>query len=243
MGRNRQLPHDCPICPRKDRDWIDTLLANGVPYDEVSREFRIAVVFLRRHEVLHSTKQPSMDPLAILRGMRWLVEEQEKLARRELGAVKDRAAAEVVGRRQKAILNSLTVLREYANLTDAKRHLDSRVILPRWNQVIQRLAEKMKEIPGAMDALREFAREEGPQDIGVMIKTPEIEAQLKEEKEHPVFPEHRFDECPQCKRRSACFNATCPDPIQLCSRCEAEGLLNQTEAIVIPMAQIEDRTE
>ena len=45
MGRNRQLPHDCPICPRKDRDWIDTLLANGVPYDEVSREFRIAVVF------------------------------------------------------------------------------------------------------------------------------------------------------------------------------------------------------
>ena len=221
---NIDIARPCPVCPRKDRDWIEVLMAGGVYYGDIRLEFGISENDLRRHEALHSTKQPSVDPLTILREMRWLNEQSHKTSRREISTTNPKISEKVINRRFRAITSRLAVLKEYSVLINAPKHLDDRVVLPRWHQVIMNLSERLKDIPGAIDALTEWAKEQGPQNTGIMVKTNETIQQIEDERAKPTFTyEHNDHECPQCTRVYRCYRdkKTClgNHRFQLCKGC------------------------
>ena len=98
--------------------------------------------------------------------------------------------------------------------------MDAHVVLPRWHQVIMKLSEKLKHIPGATEALVEWAKEEGPANTGVMVKTDEVQRQIEQEKAEPHYAyHHRQHTCPRCARKFRCFDAHCTEPSQVCRKC------------------------
>lgn len=223
---NIAIERPCPVCPRRDKDWIESLMAAGVYYGDIRLEFGISEMDLRRHEALHSTKQPTVDPLTILREMRWLNEQSYKISRSEIVNQNSKISAEKVARRFRAITSRLGVLKEYSVLINAPKHLDDRVVLPRWHQVIMNLSEKLKDIPGAIDALTEWAQEQGPKNTGILVKTNDTLQQIDDERAKPSFEhEHREHECPQCTKVFSCFKGKCPssERSQMCKACIKEN--------------------
>lgn len=216
----------CPVCPRADRDWIETLMAAGAYYDDLRIEFGIRVIDLRRHESLHSTKQPSVDPLTLLREVRWLNEQAAKMVRRELAKPDKAPNKDILGRRMNVIGLALRVLHEYSTLVDAPKHLDQNVVLPRWHQVIMKLSERLKNIPGAVDALVEWAKEEGPQGAGVTAKTEEVQSRIEQEKANPSFKlgHHSHHTCPRCNKTFRCFDLLCVETVEVCRVCRKQEL-------------------
>jgi hypothetical protein len=153
----------CLVCHHPDKGMIESLLAAGVFYSDLAEEFGLQERSLRRHDALHSTKQPSVDPLSILRNIRWLNEQSTLLTQNLLrsGAGQKRSK-EIYRLRMEAIRTSLAVTTEYAKLTDAKKHIDPHVTLPRWKEVIGKLGEALRTIPEAEAALLKLEKEEGP---------------------------------------------------------------------------------
>jgi hypothetical protein len=155
----------CRVCEHEDGALIDMLLAAGVFYLDIGREFLLAVSELRRHEALHSTKQPSIDPVTILLHLKWLNEEAAKQAHREIYSSKGNLVSqERFDRRQKSLQTSLNVARAYADTINVKKHIDQYVSLPRWQQVMQKIAKRLKDIPGALEALGEAISENSPKE-------------------------------------------------------------------------------
>jgi len=153
----------CLVCHHPDKGMIESLLAAGVFYSDLAEEFGLQERSLRRHDALHSTKQPSVDPLSILRNIRWLNEQSTLLTQNLLrsGAGQKRSK-EIYRLRMEAIRTSLAVTTEYAKLTDAKKHIDPHVTLPRWKEVMSKLGEALRTIPEAQAALVKLQKEEGP---------------------------------------------------------------------------------
>ncbi len=164
---------NCIVCQHPERRWIEELLASGVYYDDVANEFAIQVHILRRHETLHSTIQSNVDPLTILRHMRWLMEKADHLANAVLNNLNDISNENL--RRQLSVINtSLTVSVEYAKLVNAKKHLDPHIALPRWQQVMQKIARALKDNPEGLKALMEIMQEEGPPDAPKYFRVPVV---------------------------------------------------------------------
>src|SRR6516162_6274174 len=153
----------CLVCHHPDRGMIESLLAAGVFYSDLTEEFGLQERSLRRHDALHSTKQPTVDPLSILRNIRWLNEQAHLLAQNLLrsGAGQKRSK-EIYRLRMEAIRTNLAVTTEYAKLVGAKKYLDPYVTLPRWKEVIGKLGEALRTIPEAEAALLKLEKEEGP---------------------------------------------------------------------------------
>jgi len=167
----RRYETKCLICGHPDRELIETLLAGGVFYSDLAEEFGLQERTLKRHEGLHSTLQPSVDPLSILRGIRWLNEQSSLLTQNLLrsGAGQKRSKA-IYQLRMEAIRTNLAVLSEYAKLTNAKKHIDPSITLPRWKEVVGKIMDCLKDIPEATAALSKVVKEEGPQDSPVYVK-------------------------------------------------------------------------
>ena len=162
----------CLVCHHPDKGLIETLLAGGVFYSDLAGEFGLQERTLKRHDALHSTLQPSVDPLSILRGIRWLNEQSSLLTQNLLrsGAGQKRSKA-IYQLRMEAIRTNLAVLSEYAKLTNAKKHIDPSITLPRWKEVTDKIMVALKDFPGAIEALAKVAKkDEGPQDGPVYVK-------------------------------------------------------------------------
>src|SRR5262249_42586802 len=161
----------CLVCHHPDKGLIETLLAGGVFYSDLAEKFGLQERTLKRHEALHSTKQDTVDPLSILRSMRWLNEQSTLLTQNLLrsGAGQKRSK-EIYHPRMEAIRTNLAVLSEYAKLTNAKKHIDPSITLPRWNEVVAKIMDCLKDIPEARAALSKVVKEEGPQDSPVYVK-------------------------------------------------------------------------
>jgi len=169
--RARRYETKCLICYHRDRGLIENLLAMGVFHRDIADEFGLQERTLRRHDGLHSTLQPSVDPLSILRGIRWLNEQSSLLTQNLLrsGAGQKRSKA-IYQLRMEAIRTNLAVLSEYAKLTNAKKHIDPSITLPRWKEVVGKIMDCLKDIPEARAALSKVVKEEGPQDSPVYVK-------------------------------------------------------------------------
>ena len=161
----------CLVCHHPDKGLIETLLAGGVFYSDLAGEFGLQERTLKRHDALHSTLQPSVDPLSILRGLRLLTEQTTLLTQNLLrsGAGQKRSK-EIYHLRMESIRTNLAVLSEYAKLTNAKKHIDPSITLPRWNEVVAKIMDCLKDIPEARAALSKVVKEEGPQDSPVYVK-------------------------------------------------------------------------
>ena len=149
------------------------MLASGIYYDDLSKEFDIQVRTLRRHEALHSTVQSNVDPLTILRHMRWLMEEADKLAGEILLDHKV-IKAEKIRSKVLVINTSLSVATEYAKLVNARKHLDPHISLPRWSQVMQKIAKALENNPEGLRALMGIMQEEGPLDAPKYFRVPAV---------------------------------------------------------------------
>ena len=169
--RARRYETRCLVCHHPDKGLIETLLAGGVFYSDLAEEFGLQERTLRRHDALHSTLQPSVDPLSILRGLRLLTEQTTLLTQNLLrsGAGQKRSK-EIYHLRMESIRTNLAVLSEYAKLTNAKKHIDPSITLPRWNEVVAKIMDCLKDIPEARAALSKVVKEEGPQDSPVYVK-------------------------------------------------------------------------
>src|SRR5215813_11525486 len=169
--RNRRSQTQCLICHHPDRAWIETLLEAGVFFSDVAEEFGLQERTLRRHDALHSGTLPDVDPLSILRSIRWLNEQSTLLTQSLLrsGAGQKRSK-EIYHLRMEAIRTNLSVLSEYAKLTNVKKHIDPHVTLPRWRQVMSKILNGLQGIPGADEALSKVIKEEGPKDSPVYVK-------------------------------------------------------------------------
>ena len=161
--RARGSQMKCLVCHHPDKAMIESLLAAGVFYTDVAAEFSLQEHTLRRHDALHSTSLASVDPLSILRSLRWLHEQSTLLTQNLLrsGAGQKRSKA-IYQLRMESIRTALAVVAEYAKLTNAKKHLDPHVTLPRWKEIITNLGETFGDIPEARAALVKLQKEEGP---------------------------------------------------------------------------------
>ena len=161
--RARGSQMKCLVCYHPDKAMIESLLAAGVFHSDVADEFGLQERSLRRHDALHSTLQPNIDPLSILRNIRWLNEQSTLLTQSLLrsGAGQKRSK-EIYRLRMEAIRTSPAVTTEYAKLTNAKKHIDAAVTLPRWRQVMSKLGDALRTIPEAQAALVKLQKEEGP---------------------------------------------------------------------------------
>src|SRR5215813_838813 len=166
--RNRT---QCLLCRHPDRAWIEALLAAGVFCSDLAEEFGLQERTLRRHDAFHSGALPEVDPLSILRGIRWLNEQSTLLTQNLLrsGAGQKRSKA-IYQLRMEAIRTNLAVLSEYAKLTNAKKYIDPSITLPRWKEVVGKIMDCLKDIPEATAALSKVVKEEGPQDSPVYVK-------------------------------------------------------------------------
>jgi len=170
------LAKDCPVCKHPERANLEMLLSAGMPYADLKEDYGITIQKLRRHEQLHSSKQPVIDPLRVLHGMRYLTEKSEELVREAFeNPIIDKDTEKIFQTRVKAINTAKDIYAKYADLIDAPRHLDERVVLPRWTQVIQALGEKLRDVPGALEVLQDWANKEGPKKSGV---TPSVVSKI-----------------------------------------------------------------
>jgi len=153
----------CSVCGHRDRAMIESLLAAGVFYSDLADEFGLQERSLRRHDAVHSTLQPSVDPLSILRSLRWLHEQSTLLTRDLLRrGAGQRRAKEIYNLRLQALHVTLAITSAYAKLTNTKKHIDAAVTLPRWRQVMSKLGDALRTIPEAQAALVKLQKEEGP---------------------------------------------------------------------------------
>jgi len=169
--RARRYETKCLVCHHPDKGLIETLLAGDVFYSDLAEEFGLQERTLKRHEALHSTLQPSVDPLSILRSIRWLNEQSTLLTQNLLrnGAGQKRGK-QIYDLRMEAIRTNLAVLSEYAKLTNAKKNIDPSITLPRWKEVVGKIMDCLKDIPEATAALSKVVKEEGPKDSPVYVK-------------------------------------------------------------------------
>src|SRR5262249_43200844 len=114
---------------------------------------------------------PEVDPLSILRSIRWLNEQSTLLTQNLLrsGAGQKRSK-EIYKLRLEAIKTTLGVLSEYAKLIDVRKHIDPHVTLPRWRQVMSKILNGLQGIPGADEALTKVIEDEGPKDSPDYVK-------------------------------------------------------------------------
>src|SRR5215813_11785735 len=169
--RNRRSQTQCLICHHPDRAWIETLLAAGVFCSDVAEEFGLQERTLRRHDAFHSVTLPDVDPLSILRSIRWLNEQSTLLTQTLLrsGAGQKRSK-EIYKLRMEAIRTTLGVLSEYAKLTDVRKHMDPHVTLQRWHEVMTQIFNGLQDIPQAREALLKVIEDEGPKDSPDYVK-------------------------------------------------------------------------
>ena len=152
----------CLVCHHPDKAMIESLLDAGVFYSDLAEEFGLQERTLRRHDALHSTSLPDIDPLSILRSIRWLHEQSTLVTQNLLRSGAGQKRGKVIYQlRMEAIRTSLAVTTEYAKLTNAKKHVDSAVTLPRWRQVMSKLGDALRGIPEAQAALVKLEKEEG----------------------------------------------------------------------------------
>ena len=161
----------CLVCHHPDRAWIETLLAAGVFFSDVAEEFGLQERTLSRHDALHSGTLPDVDPLSILRSIRWLNEQSTLLTQNLLrsGAGQKRSK-EIYHLRMEAIRTNLSVLSEYAKLTDVRKHIDPHVTLPRWREVMNKIVTGLQDIPQASEALLKVIEDERPKDRPDYVK-------------------------------------------------------------------------
>jgi len=192
--RARRYETRCLVCHHPDKGLIETLLAGGVFYSDLAEEFGLQERTLRRHDALHSTLQPSVDPLSILRGLRLLTEQTTLLTQNLLrsGAGQKRSK-EIYHLRMESIRTNLAVLSEYAKLTNAKKHIDPSITLPRWKEVVGKIMDCLKDIPEATAALSKVVKEEGPQDSPVYVKGDK--ARKEESGEQIALPTRSHASC------------------------------------------------
>jgi len=170
----------CLACHHPDRAWIETLLAAGVFCSDVAEEFGLQERTLRRHDALHSCTLPDVDPLSILRSIRWLNEQSTLLAQNLLksGAGQKRSK-EIYKLRMEAIRTNLAVLSEYAKLIDVRKHMDPHVTLPRWREVISKIVNDLQNFPQASEALLKVIEDERPKDSPVYVKNKEFNSSIE----------------------------------------------------------------
>jgi hypothetical protein len=161
----------CQVCRHPDRAWIETLLADGVFCSDLAEEFGLQERTLRRHDAFHSGALPDVDPLSILRSIRWLNEQSTLLTQNLLrsGAGQKRSKA-IYKLRMEAIRTNLDVLSEYAKLTDVRKHIDPHVTLPRWREVITKFVNGLQDIPQASEALLKVIEDERTKDSPDYVK-------------------------------------------------------------------------
>ena len=161
----------CLLCRHPDRAWIEALLAAGVFCSDLAEEFGLQERTLRRHDAFHSGALPEVDPLSILRNIRWLNEQSTLLTQNLLrsGAGQKRSK-EIYHLRMEAIRTNLSVLSEYAKLTDVRKHIDPHVTLPRWREVMTQIFNGLQDIPQAREALLKVIEDEGPKDSPDYVK-------------------------------------------------------------------------
>lgn len=207
-------------------------MANGVGFADLTYQFGIKERDLRRHEALHSTMQPTIDPLMILRGMRYVHEQSEKIMIEEINWT-NLEKSKVTDRKLKVLRSHMEVLRQFSALVNAPKHLDPNVVLPRWHQTILKLSEKLKDIPGAIEALGEWAKEESPPDTGALVKSNEVQKLLQDEQKDPSFKReekhHQWHFCPDCTKRFGCNESGCVEVYQRCGDCRRKHVLKSGE--------------
>src|SRR5262249_29501463 len=161
----------CLVCHHPDRAWIEALLAAGIFFSDLAEEFGLQERTLRRHDALHSVTVPDVDPLSILRSIRWLNEQSTLLTQTLLrsGAGQKRSK-EIYKLRMEAIRTNLSVLSEYAKLTDPREHMDPHVTLPRWHEALTKIFNGLQDIPQAREALLKVIEEEAPKNSPVYVK-------------------------------------------------------------------------
>jgi hypothetical protein len=160
--RARGSEMKCLVCHHPDKAMIESLLSAGVFYNDVAEEFGLQERTLRRHDALHSTSLATVDPLSILRHIRWLNEQATLLTQSLLRVGAGQKRSKVIYQlRMEAIRTSLAITTEYAKLTNAKKHIDPHVTLPRWKEIIGKLGEALRTIPEAQAALVKLQKEEG----------------------------------------------------------------------------------
>lgn len=158
-------PAWCSICRHKDRGLVETLLASGVFVRDISHEWGFQMDTIRRHNALHSTQQPNVDPVSLLIHLRYLHEEMSMVTHKALyakGAALDKMKPEHVTMRIAAIKASLAVTQELIKLTDAKKHIDPLVSLPRWTATMSKIARALQDNPRAFETLMRVMKQEGP---------------------------------------------------------------------------------
>src|SRR5215813_5125802 len=161
----------CLVCHHPDRAWIENLLAAGIFYSDLAEEFGCQERTLRRHDAFHSGALPEVDPLSILRSIRWLNEQSTLLAQNLLksGAGQKRSK-EIYKLRMEAIKTTLGVLSEYAKLIDVRKHIDPHVTLQRWHEVMNKIVTGLQDIPQASEALLKVIEDERPKDSPDYVK-------------------------------------------------------------------------
>lgn len=162
----------CVVCRHKDRGVIETLMARGAFVTDLADTYGLTKVSLLRHDAIHSTRIPTVDPESILRQMRWLNEQTYFLVNVMMvePAQKDPETGKNIRlkrayhfeKRAAAITLSLKVLSELATLTNAKKHMDPYIVQPRWENIMKRLAHRLRDEPAALKKLQNWMDEEGP---------------------------------------------------------------------------------
>lgn len=174
-GEEPDLRSFCSICRHPEMNMIEALCAAGAFIGDIAFEFDVSERELRRHENLHSTKIPTIDPVAILRHLRWLQEQADNLTRSVLGNSATAIPSEKTRKaRIAAIENSLKVARELIDLTSAKKHMDPHVTLPRWSQFLNKLVGALNDEPQALAVLLDFMKEMQAGDHPVAVKVRRI---------------------------------------------------------------------
>jgi hypothetical protein len=183
----------CAVCKHKDRDFIDAMLAQGAFLLDLQEEYGIRLKTLRKHESLHSTTQPSIDPLSFLRHIRWLNEEQYHLTYK---AIYHRGTKKITpenfGMRCQAIMNSLKIIETMVKMTGAKNFLDPYVVLPRWEKIMRELADGLEPYPEAKAALRKIIKDYGPKRTGTprpfQLESKHIKRDHRDGGDRPASP-------------------------------------------------------
>ena len=143
---------------------IEQLLASGIYYENVSQEFGLEVFELKRHDALHSGVLPKIDPVAMIRQMRWLMEKSDGVLQTILSNDKEKIDRELTELQLTAIRTSLSVVAQFAKVTGATKYLDPHVSLPRWQQIMRKLATALADHPEAQQVLLRVMQEDGPPD-------------------------------------------------------------------------------
>lgn len=156
-----KIPAECKVCKHNDRTYIENLIASGAPLYQLNKDFGIAVRILRQHDQLHSTVQPSIDPAGLIREMRYVMELTQHISEKIING-HGKFMPEKWSLQLKAVETRMRSLAQYTSMTNAKKYFDPYMSLMRWQAVMRKISEALKDEPGALKKLNAIMTSEGP---------------------------------------------------------------------------------